>query len=153
MAGADQGDDARPGAGLAARFRTALQSRERERAEQQAQERAKELARAAREQLFEDLVAFAQAIGFVTGERLDDGARLSFEQREVRFAADGDADGVLVTWPERPERVEHRLYREPMLGHRWIWRYVKHGREHRLPLFDQGLELLLVESLGLPDPG
>lgn len=149
----DRDDAQRPGAGLAARFRTALQARERERAAQQAQERAKELARAAREALFDDLVAFAQATGFVDGARLDDGARLAFEGREVRFIAEGDADGVVVTWPERPEQVEHRLYREPMLGHRWIWRYVKRGREHRLPLFDQGLEVLLIEALGLPDPG
>ncbi len=143
----------RPGASLAARFRQAHEERERAKAEQAAKQAEAERARAARAALLDDLLAFADATGFVTGARVDGGVRLALGDRELRFIAEGDADRVAVSWTAQPQAAESFLYREALLGHRWIWRYLRPGREHRVPLFDQGLELLLTEALALPPLG
>jgi hypothetical protein len=149
----DNGGEQRPGSGLAARFKQAHEAQERAQQAREAELRAKETARVARAALFDDLAAFARDTGFVAGDRRPDGVVLRFESRELRFTEDGDGDGVAVAWSDAPKGSEHRLYREPMLADRWIWRFVHRGREQRLPLFDQGLQVLLVQALGLPDPG
>lgn len=142
---------ARKGKALAARFKAAFEAKRREE-EERSRSQDDELARKARSELFADLLDFAQATGFLQAKPAEDGVELSFEGRQLRFLAQGQADGVEVQWQGRPPGSEASLYREPLLGHRWIWRYRRGGREHRVPLFDQGLEVLLIEALELPEP-
>lgn len=134
---------------LAARFRAAYEAKKREEAERTAAHDPTRAA-AARATLFQDLRAFGEALGFIQVEATPAQVSFRFEDRALTFTAEGEADGVRVAWPGKHDADEHRLYREALLGHRWIWRFRTGGREHRLPLFDQGLELLLVEALGLP---
>lgn len=118
-------------------------------------------AKAARESFFDDLVAFAHATGFIiatrfgagpAGDEPPSGVRFRWGDRELQFERDGDADGVLVSYAAQRKGSTHALYREPLLGYRWVWRYQRGPREHRVAFFDQGLELLLVDALGLPSP-
>ncbi|TVQ87110.1 MAG: hypothetical protein EA397_19355 [Deltaproteobacteria bacterium] len=141
---------ARRGEGLAARFKAAIEAKQRS---DEAKDRKVDdvLARQARDQLFQDLLRFAEATGFVQARTVEGGVELTFEDRKLTFRAHGDADGVELDWQGRSPQAEHLLYREPLLQDRWIWRYRWRGKEHRVPFFDQGLEVLLIEALGLPD--
>ena len=71
----------------------------------------------------------------------------------LTFAPVGEADRVGVTFTGQPAHEHHELYRQPELDDRWIWSRRRVKREDRLPLFDEGLEELLVRGLGLPRPG
>lgn len=140
------------GSGLAARFRRALQSEEEARREAElAAQRQAEEARAAREALFDELKAFAEETGFLTAQRYPDGVTLRWHMRYLHFEVMGEGDGVRVEFEGAPEEV-HALYREAQLGHRWVWVAKRGRREDRQPLFDKGLEELLVRALGLPRP-
>ncbi len=142
----------RQGAGLAARFRRAVAAATAQKGEEEAaRERARQAATIARDELFRDLVAFAQETGFVTATRDEVGVILRWRDAWVHFQPVGDADAVRVRFDGASED-EHRLYREALLGERWVWAWSRRGREDRLPLFDQGLLALLVKALGLPDP-
>ena len=136
---------------LAARFRKAVEQ------EQEAQERdaqtarqAVEAARAARAQLLADLESLARDIGFLGVERGNDGLTLRYQDRYVHFAPIGDAE-VEVEFEGTGDDT-HRLYREAELGHRWVHVHRRRRGEDRVPLFDQGIEALLVVALGLPAP-
>ena len=138
----------KPGAGLAERFRRALVSEEEARREAAAaKQRADEEARAAAMQLIGDLVAFGEALSVVGVARTADGADLSHAGRVLRFVrVDGSVEA-------RFGEQKALLYREAQLGGRWVTVLPRRGREQRIPLFDQGLEELLVVGLGLPRPG
>jgi hypothetical protein len=69
------------------------------------------------------------------------------------FTAVGDADRIGVRFTGQPAHERHELYRQPELNDLWVWSRRRARREDRLPLFDDGLEELLVRGLGLPRPG
>ncbi len=143
----------RRGEELAARFRVALDTVEIARRREEA-ERLARLAegRQARESLFDDLAAVGEGIGHVAVQRGESGVTLRWNDRFLHFEPMGEGDRVRIAFDEIGED-EHRLYREPGLGNRWVWVLRRRGREDRLPLFDQGLEELLVLGLKLPRPG
>lgn len=155
---------AHKGSGLAARLRAAVErDEEHQDAEEQERLEQQEVARRARVVLFDDLQAFGSELGFAEVARGPHGdppvEAVTFRRGEhwLRFEADSDvdarADGVLVDFGTREKGAVHRLYRESVLEDRWIWVRRRRTREDRLPLFDQGLELLLVHALELPSPG
>ena len=140
------------GSGLAARFRRAVQSEEEARRQAEDDRRKRlESARTARVQLFQELAAFAEETGFLKAQISGTGVTLRYRERFVHFAARGDADAVAVEIEGAPDE-EHSLYREAALDDKWVWVCKRRGREDRQPLFDKGLEELLVRGLGLPRP-
>jgi hypothetical protein len=145
---------ARPGQALASRFNRMLERLEEERKREE-EARAKRLleAQTARADLFENLGAFAEAVGHlqVQAKPGEEGLTLRYLDQFIHFAPKGEADRVEVRFAGS-DGQEHRLYREPELGNRWVWVASMGGREDRLPLFDQGLEELLVRGLALPRP-
>ncbi len=144
---------ARRGSGLAARFRRAIRS-ERARGEEEkaARERLEAAAREAREALLSELLQISEVIEYVTAERTEDALRLRFGDRTMDFVPEGDADRVRVIWEGLATGHTHLLYRQPELGEIWVWQYRRGQHEDRLPLFDTGLEELLVRGLDLPRP-
>ncbi|MBA2319882.1 MAG: hypothetical protein H0V89_01895, partial [Deltaproteobacteria bacterium] len=106
----------RKGAGLAARFRQAVGAATAQRElDEAARERARAQAAKARSDLFDDLVAFAEATGFVASSRDEAGVILRWRGAWIHFQPVGDADGVRVRF-EGAAEDEHRLYREALLG-------------------------------------
>jgi hypothetical protein len=152
-------DMANKGSGLAARLRAAVEqdAEHRDAAEQERLQRL-DVARRARAVLFDDLQAFGGELGFAEVARGPHGdppvEAVTFRRGEhwLRFEAVGDEGEVRVDFGARDEKAMHRVYREPALEDRWIWVRRRRTREDRLPLFDQGLELLLVHALDLPSP-
>jgi len=142
----------RRGSDLAARFRRALDSAETERMRREAegQQRLAE-GRQERERLFDDLTSLGEAMGHVAVQRHDGGVTFRFSDRFLHFEPMGEGDRVRVTFDGIGEDA-HRLYQESGLGNRWVWSLRRRGREDRLPLFDAGLEELLVLTLKLPHP-
>ena len=148
----------RKGAGLAARFRRAIRSERDEQAEQErARMAALEAARAAREALLGELGELGRAIGFVDVAQAENSVTFRYTTsdgaRELVFEAVGDADRVGVRFTGQASHERHELYRQPELNDLWVWSRRRARREDRLPLFDDGLEELLVRGLGLPRPG
>lgn len=140
------------GSGLAARFRRAMaREEEARRREEDEKRRRLEAARAARAALLDELATFAKETGFLQAERAGDGLTLRYRERFLHFEARGPADQVQVEFEGAPDE-EHVLYREAQLDDRWVWVRRKRSREDRMPLFDQGLEELLIRALGLPRP-
>jgi hypothetical protein len=141
---------AKPGDGssLAERFRMALTS-EAAAKEAAAAAAARQVEQALRAQdaLVDELIAFAGAIGVVQGVKSASGLELSRDGKAVRLAR-ADAGSFQVSWADG----QAVLYREAQLGERWVLVIPRRGRDLRLPLFDQGLEELLVLGLGLPRP-
>lgn len=142
-----------PGSRLAARFRKAVKSRDEEaRQEAEAAKRAQEEAQRARSQLLGDLEGLAREIGVVRVVRDGDGITLRYGERYLFFGPEGDHDRVRIEFEGMGDEAHH-LFRQPELGHRWVHVRARKFREDRLPLFDAGLEELLVRGLGLPRPG
>jgi hypothetical protein len=140
------------GSGLAARLRAAVERAEADRADQQAEaERVVHAARAAADGLFDDLAAFGQQLPFLSTERASDRVTLRRDDRHLTFTSDEEGR-VTLTFTGIDARDTHVVYREAALGDRWIWVRSRGARQDRLPLFDQGLEVLLVHALDLPDP-
>lgn len=140
------------GSRLAARFRQAVS--EQEQAKQQAeQQRALATAEAqrARAELLVELEAFGREIGVVRVARQGEALTLRYGERYVQFEPNGDQDRLSVTI-EGVKDEELWLFRQPELGNRWVAVRRRRSREDRVPLFDQGLEDLLVRGLGLPAP-
>ncbi|MEN0065054.1 MAG: hypothetical protein AAGA48_23125 [Myxococcota bacterium] len=136
---------------LASRFKKAVEKAEdaRQDRERSAAE-AEQLAQAARDELFGELQALAKDIGFLTVQRTKQGLTLRYGERYLHFAPDGIGD--LTAEMEGTGDDVHRLYREAELGNRWVYLRKRRFRELRVPLFDQGIEELLVLALGLPRP-
>lgn len=100
--------------------------------------------------LMDELVAFAAATGHIEAECGPDELVLRYGARGLRFQRAGDGLEVfLLGWPNTGV---HRIEREPQLQHRWVLQFRKAGRDERMPLFDRGLEELMVEGLGIPRP-
>ncbi|MEZ4316486.1 MAG: hypothetical protein R3F61_03245 [Myxococcota bacterium] len=144
---------ARRGSGLAARLRKAVEQDQSARTvEEKERSERLEAARRARVELFDDLAEVGRELGFAAVERSDEGVVLRRVDRFLKFTANGPGEQVDVDFTGRDEHARHRLYREAALDLRWIWVRERRGREDRVPLFDQGLEVLLVHALDLPDP-
>jgi hypothetical protein len=143
----------RRGRELAERFRTALDTAEAERRRQE-EEQQRRLAEGSqeREALLKDLADIGRSIGHIAVSEQDGGITFRYNERFLHFEPMGEGDRVRVTFDDMGDD-EHRLYREPALGNRWVWSMRRRGREDRLPLFDNGLEELLVLGLKLPRPG
>lgn len=140
------------GSGLAARLRAAMERDESARqTEAAAAEAERSAARIERDSLFEALVEFGSQLPFLVTKRMASGVRITNGDRHLEFVEDGDTD-VTLSFSGRDARETHRVYREAILDDRWVWQRVRGAREDRLPLFDQGLEVLMVHALGLPDP-
>jgi hypothetical protein len=140
-----------PSSKLASRFRRALETEEQRKArERESEERARDEGRRAREQLFDQLRALARDIG-LGFEASPAGVTLKHGVRYLHFGRDGDGERVKVTH-EGMAPEEAGLVRQPELGSRWVLVRRRGARESRVPLFDQGMEDLLVRVLGLPKP-
>ncbi len=138
--------------GLADRFKRALDKGEDERArDRQAAERRAAEEEAARTLLLDQLSEFAEAVGHVSFRRSAEGLVLRRGERGLRFLVEGNA-GLKVQVEGWPAASDHSLAREAALGDRWVLSFVKHGQTEKMPLFDRGLEELMVQGLGLPRP-
>jgi hypothetical protein len=143
----------RGGSRLAARFRKAVLDQDDSRNKQEdSARRAREAAQAARLQLLADLASIGREIGALRVEEGKDGLTLRFRERYLHFGPEGDGDRVRVEFEGMGDE-ENALYRQAELGDKWVHSRRRRGREDRAPLFDQGLEDLLVRGLGLPKPG
>lgn len=144
---------ARRGSGLAARFKAAVEQAEAERSEEEveAERRAAE-AREERASLLEDLLVLGRELPIDASAREGEDVIWRRGAKQLRFAAADDDGSVSIDYSDRKEDDVQRLFRQQELGDRWVWSRLRRGRESRLPLFDQALELLLVHALGLPDP-
>src|SRR5207253_9038681 len=114
--------------------------------------RAREAAQAARTQLLHDLAAIGREIGVLQVTEDKDGVLMRFRERYLHFGPEGDGDRVRIDFEGMGDE-ENSLYRQAELGDRWVHSRRRRSREDRAPLFDQGLEDLLVRGLGLPKPG
>jgi len=142
------------GSRLAARFRKAVEDRDA--ARRQAEEAARaaaEDARAARVRVLKDLESLARDIGFVDVTRVaaTHAVEMRHQGRTLTFTPAGDADRVDIAMPDATGE-EHWLYRQAELGQRWVYARKKRGKDDRVPLFDLGLEEILIRGLGLPRP-
>ncbi|MCB9668224.1 MAG: hypothetical protein H6736_12185 [Alphaproteobacteria bacterium] len=140
------------GSDLAARLRAAV---EREQNARSSEERAREAkaaaAHKARQELFESLVELGGQLPFLETRLQEGGVVFRRGALDLRFVPSGEEE-VTIDFKLRDTSDTHRLYREPALEDRWIWVRTRGKREDRLPLFDRGLEVLLVHALELPDP-
>lgn len=140
------------GSSLADRFKAAIDaSRAAQDRDAEERERLAAEARAAREVLLDDLAAFADAVGHIAAQRDEQGLTMRYGDRSLRFERLGEHDRVRVIYAGGGD--EQFLYRVPELADRWVRVFRRRHREERLPLFDSGLEELLVDALGLPRPG
>jgi hypothetical protein len=140
------------GSRLAARFRQAVDDREAQRRQaEEAARAAAEDARSARQRLLADIEQIARDIGAIDVSKPSGGLQLRLAGRVLGFAAKGEGDRIEVTL-DLPSDGEHWLYRQQELGARWVYAHKRGVRDDRVPLFDQGLEELLVRGLGLPPP-
>lgn len=144
---------ARRTTGLADRLRAAMErEREGRTVEQTERDRQLDEGRRARVVLFDDLERFARDTGFLEVLRRPEGVQFTWQGRFVRFEARPESDGVALDFTGTQAGEANRLYRESALGGKWVWVRERGRRENRLVLFDQGLEVLLVHALGLPEP-
>ncbi|MCB9681473.1 MAG: hypothetical protein H6733_08380 [Alphaproteobacteria bacterium] len=136
---------------LAGRFRTAIaDDAARRAADDDADRRRLAEAREARDALLDELVGFLGAVGIGARREGDDVLGVHGDV-ELRFVPRGEGDRVEVTWSTMGPRTA-RLYREPVLGQRWVLSVVRGRHEDRVPLVDQGMTWLMVDVLGLPAP-
>jgi len=141
---------------LASRLNTAAALEERAQEVANAA-RAKRLAEAreARDQLFAELEEFGGLLEsvLVEVEREADQVRLVFRRGPawLAFEHQGEGDRVAVSFEDH-EGSRHQLYREPELGHRWVWSAESAGNREQKVLFNAGLQEMMTHLLGLPDP-
>ncbi|MBT3218520.1 MAG: hypothetical protein HN348_05465 [Proteobacteria bacterium] len=107
--------------------------------------------RVARDELMEDLAAFGATVGLIEVQRHEGGVTLGYEDRFLHFEALDDGGAIKVKFDGSAEE-DNTLYRESELSNRWVWQRKKGRRDDRLPLFDQGLEELVIHALRLPRP-
>lgn len=138
---------------LAARFKKAVRDESQARRDaEDAAARAGESARRARTALLAELLELAEQIGAVRASREGDGVTLRYGERYLHFEPEGDHDRVTVEFEGAGDEV-HYLYRQAELGDRWVYVRQKRFRDDRVPLYDAGIEELLVRGLGMPRPG
>ncbi len=144
----------RPGRGLAARFRqahTAKQAQQEAEAHQRA--RRDEAAQVAAASLLVELTQICRDLGFVRVRASKEGLLLAHKGRELAVRV-GDLPGQLEVAGSGGEQGAFlgRLYQEVAIGAKWVLAFDHRRQEVRLPLFDAGLEELLVQGLGLERP-
>lgn len=105
---------------------------------------------AARMELFDRLREFADRIGVIEAISDDDTLIFVYGDRRVRFSADGA--GVIVTPEGWPGAETSRAWPEAALSGRWVLEFRRHARDEQMPLFERGLEEILVHGLGMPRP-
>ncbi len=144
----------RPGRTLAARFRQAHTQQQATREQQEAERaRQEEAAKQAAASLLAELTGVARDLGFVQVKATAEALRMTQGERElaVRLAeTPGELEAAGSGGELSPFRG--RLYREQALGAKWVLTFEHRRKEVRLPLFDAGLEELLVRGLGLERP-
>ena len=141
---------ARRGSGLAERLRAKLDARASEEAARIAErERVEEAEREARSELLDDLEAFGRAVGHLEVERVEAVLTLRYGDAHVVFR-DAEDELHLEIHQGPASNATHVLFREAALDDRWIWSSRRGAHEERRPLFDEGLELLMSQALGLP---
>ncbi len=119
--------------------------------DQQAREFRLEEGRRARDELFADVIAFSEAVGYVTAERGASGVLLTAGAKTLMFEEMGEGERVKLVF-ENSEKGQHRLFRIGEID-RWAWSFMRYGREERMLFWDDGLEELCVIALGLARPG
>ena len=141
----------RRGGKLAERMQRKLEEEEvRKAREEEARQAVLARARAERERLFEDLEAFAGVLDSVHCGQHGEALVLRRGERFVQFEPMGTAERVRVSFTGS-EGEDHRFYQEANLSNRWVWAHSgKRRSEERVPLFDEGLERLMVRALELP---
>lgn len=143
----------RRGSQLANRFKAALDHEaEVRRAEEQERLARLEAGRTARQELLADLVAFAESLGHLGITRQQDGGfAVTYEDRTLTVVPMGDGDRIKVDYPRAASTGRQvRLFRVSELGDRWVVSVRRGSKEDLKPLFDAGLEWLMVDALHLP---
>jgi len=143
----------RRGRGLASRLKIAHQQHRAEQARTETEaQRQRAAAAAARDELLAELMAFAKDTGFLEARLSEGRLALHFGDRALAFEPVGEADVIEITWAGQPEGRTDALHYEAQLG-RWVLSVKRRRREDRILFWDEGLEALLVDGLGVPDPG
>jgi hypothetical protein len=94
-----------------------------------------------RRDLLDALAAFGEAVSHFEVVRGEGTVKLCFNERSLRFEAVGERGKVKVEGDGL--QGDHKLFMQEPLG-RWVWsREDRYGREHRVMLFDEGLEALV----------
>jgi hypothetical protein len=143
--------DAKRGQSLAARLRAGIEDRAEARARESA-ERAEQKVRlmAERSRLFDDLVAFGNAVGHLTVSRTKTSLVIAYGGSKLRFEYSGQGDRVKVSGGDLPKGIELALQAELQ---RWVVISPSlPGRTDQELLFDTGLGHLMEAALGLTTP-
>ena len=137
---------------LAARLKASIESQaaaaERERAD-----RAAHAARLTgeRTKLFDDLLAFGEAVGHLAVSRSKKALVFGYSGRKLRLEIRGDADGVSVSGgdvaPDTVLGIQEELKRWVVITP------ARTGPPRQELLFDKGLAMLMAKGLGLTTPG
>jgi hypothetical protein len=136
---------------LASRMRAAIDEQDANRSAARQAEAVESVdVAAARSDMFARMREFADSVGHIEAQSDDDTLLLSYGDRGVRFSADGN--GVIVSLIGWPGAEISRAWPESAMAGRWVLAFRRHGREEQMPLFERGLEELLVHGLGLPRP-
>ena len=136
------------GKSLAARLRAGIDSQLEAHAREQAEakERMRHLS-AERERLFDDLSAFGEAVGHLKVKRSKDSLDFMYSGNKLHFKAVGDSDRIHVSGGDVPDHTEIVMQEELKL---WIVKSpVGLKRVEQDPLFDKGLERIMVLGLGI----
>lgn len=139
---------------LARRFKLALDAVERDHHAASAR-RARVLAeaRAAREELLDELRDFASATGHLGVERSESGLVFRYRDQQLTLTPEGDGDRLRVSWTHGHDGDPPiAVYRHPEADFVWILAVGQPGSEAVERLFPTGLIHLLTEGLGLPAP-
>ena len=136
------------GQSLAARLRAGIDSRNEEQAREKAEAAARvRLLGEERERLLGDLCAFGEAIGHLSVKRGKGTVDFVYERKKVRFKAIDNADRIRVSGGDLPDHTEIAMQEELNL---WIVKSpVGLNRVEQDPLFDKGLERIMVLGLGI----
>ena len=136
------------GQSLAARLRAGIDSRIEERAREKAEEAERvRLLGAERTRLFDDLCAFGEAVGHLSVKRGANTLDFVYGRKKVRFKMIDDADRIRVSGGDIPDHTEIAMQEELQL---WIVKSpVGLKRVEQDPLFDKGLERIMILGLGI----
>ena len=133
---------------LAARLRAGIDSRNQELVREKAEAAARVLQlNEERKRLFDDLCAFGEAVGHLSVKRGKGTVDFVYGRKKVRFKAIEEADRMRVSGGDLPDHTEIVMQEELNL---WIVKSpVGLNRVEQDPLFDKGLERIMVLGLGI----
>ncbi len=137
---------------LAAQLRAGIEARAAKAAARKSEAAARQARlHAARQELFDDLLAFAEAVGHLTVNRKKNLLVLGFDSASLRFEMKGDLDKVVIQGGEVPDGTHLGLQAEL---NRWVVFTPTHGHQYEQELlFDGGLERLVAQGLAITTPG